>query len=225
MPTGIMATEPALQKLLQWFSPAYPVGAFSFSHGLEWAVEAGLVTDRDSLVDWLADVLRHGAGRSDAVLLAHAFAAADDSAALAEIAALATALPATAELHLETAMQGDAFARVTEAVWPSLPLGLGADPPYPIAVGVAAARHGLPLPLALSAYLHALTANLVSAGVRIVPLGQSDGQRALAALVPVIEDVAARAPGVPLDDLGTATVTVDWCSMRHERQYTRLFRS
>ena len=99
------------------------------------------------------------------------------------------------------------------------------DPPYPVAAGAAAARHGLPLPATLSVYLHAFAANLVSAGVRIVPLGQSDGQRALAALVPVIEDVAAQARAVPLDDLGTASVTLDWCSMRHEQQYTRLFRS
>lgn len=225
MPTGIMVTEPALQKLLQWFSPAYPVGAFSFSHGLEWAVECGLVRDRAGLEVWLADVLCHGSGWSDAVQLSHAFAAAGDRAALAEVMALAAALPATAELHLETTMQGDAFARITGTVWPSLPLDLDEDPPYPVAVGAAAARHGLPLPATLRAYLHAFAANLVSAGVRIVPLGQSDGQRALAALVPVVEDVAVRAPGVPLDDLGTASVTLDWCSMRHEQQYTRLFRS
>lgn len=225
MPTAIMATEAELQKLLQWFSPAYPVGAFSFSHGLEWAVECGLVRGRAALEAWLADVLRHGASWSDAVLLAHAFAAAGDAVALAEVAALATALPATRELHLETTMQGDAFARITEAVWPALPLGLDGDPPYPVAVGVAAARHGLPLQPVLSAYLHTLAANLVSAGVRLIPLGQSDGQRALAALVPVIEDVARQAPGTALGELGTASAMVDWCSMRHERQYTRLFRS
>jgi urease accessory protein len=222
---GIMATEGALQKLLQWFSPAYPVGAFSFSHGLEWAVECGLVRARDGLEAWLADVLRHGAGWSDAVLLAHAYAAADNAEALRSVAALAAALPATAELHLETTMQGDAFARVTEAVWPALPLGLDMDPPYPIAVGVAAARHGLPLQPVLSANLHALTANLVSAGLRLIPLGQSDGQRAMATLVPVIEEVVGRAPDIPLDELGTSAAMVDWCSMRHERQYTRLFRS
>ncbi|HMR33582.1 MAG TPA: urease accessory protein UreF [Geminicoccaceae bacterium] len=220
-----MATEAELQKLLQWFSPAYPVGGFSFSHGLEWAVDCGLVRDRDGLIGWLADVLRQGAGWADAVLLVHAHGSADDPGALAGIAELAGALPATSELHLETVMQGDAFARVTEAVWPALPLGLDADPPLPIAVGVAAARHGLPLAAVLPAYLHALCANLVSAGVRLVPLGQSDGQRALAALAPVVREVATRAPGVALDDLGTASVTVDWCSMRHERQYTRLFRS
>lgn len=214
-----------LQLLLQWFSPGYPLGAFSFSHGLELAVEVGLVTDRQGLETWLADLLRHGAGRSDAVLLAHAHAAADRPAALRELLDLAAALPATAELLLETTVQGDAFARTTEAVWPTLPLGLGDDPPLPVALGVAAARHGLPLAPVLVAHLHAFAANLVSAGVRLIPLGQTDGQRVLAALAPVIAEVAAAAPGVALDDLGTAAMTVDWCAMRHETQHTRLFRS
>jgi urease accessory protein len=225
MLTATMSTEAGLQRLLQWFSPGYPVGAFSFSHGLEWAVEAGLVRDRPSLEGWLVDVLRHGTGWSDAVLLTHAFAAADDPDRLADTAALADALPATAELHLETVAQGDAFARVTEATWPTLPLRLGADPVYPVAVGVAAARHGLPMAATLTAYLHAMAANLVSAGVRLIPLGQTDGQKALAALGIVIDGAAQAALGASLDDLGTASVMVDWCSMRHEQQYTRLFRS
>jgi urease accessory protein len=218
-------TTDALPLLLQWFSPGYPLGAFSFSHGLEHAVEASLVIDRVRLEAWLGDVLHHGAGWSDAVLLAHAYQALDDPERLNEVAALATALPAAAELLLETTVQGDAFARTTEAVWPSVPLGLDDDPPLPIAVGVAAARHGLPLAAVLTAYLHAFATNLVSAGVRLIPLGQTDGQRVLAALAPVIDEVAVAAPTVDLDDLGTATLMVDWCAMRHETQHTRLFRS
>jgi urease accessory protein len=225
MRMATMTTETSLQRLLQWFSPGYPVGAFSFSHGLEWAVEAGLVRDRPSLEGWLADILRHGAGRSDATLLAQAFAAADDPERLEAIAALAAALPATSELHLETTVQGDAFARVTEATWPTLQLRLAADPAYPVAVGAAAARHGLALPATLAIYLHAFVANLVSAGVRLIPLGQTDGQKTLAALGNVVEETAVAACAASLDELGTATVMVDWCSMRHERQYTRLFRS
>jgi urease accessory protein len=219
-----MSTD-ALLRLLQWFSPGYPLGAFSFSHGLEHAVEAGLVTDRQGLEAWLAGILRHGAGWSDAVLLAHAHADADAPERLAVVAELAAALPAACELHLETTVQGDAFVRTTEAVWPGQPLRLGADPPLPVAVGVAAARHGLPLAPVLTAHLHAFAANLVSAGVRLIPLGQTDGQRALAALSPLIQEVAAAAPRVALDELGTATVMVDWCAMRHETQHTRLFRS
>jgi urease accessory protein len=220
-----MTTETNLQKLLQWFSPAFPTGAFSFSHGLEWAVEAGLVTSRAALEAWLADVLRHGGGWTDAVLLAQAHRGHADAQRLAELVELASALPASAELFLETTVQGDAFARTVNAVWPDVPFDLGQDPPLPVAVGVAAGRHGLPLDATLNAYLHAFVANLASAGVRLIPLGQTDGQRVIAALEPVTAEVASAAPMTQLDELGTGTLTVDWCSMRHETQHTRLFRS
>jgi urease accessory protein len=215
----------ALLRLLAWLSPAYPVGAFSYSHGLEQAVEAGLVRDRPGLVDWTGAVLRHGGGRSDAVLLAHAHRGAADPAALGEVLELARAFLPTAELALESLAQGEAFLRTTRAVWPEPALPLAGEAPYPVAVGVAAAVHRLPLAPLLTAWLHAFAANLVSAGVRLIPLGQTDGQRALAALEPTIEAAAARAETVALDELGTATFMVDWCSMRHETQYTRLFRS
>lgn len=223
-PITPMTTDP-LQLLLQWFSPGYPTGAFSFSHGLEWAVEAGLVDGREALQSWLEDVLWRGGGWSDAVLLAHAHAAAGDPSRLVALADLARALPAGAELLLETTVQGDAFARTTAAVWPDVHAAPAEELPMPVAVGRAAAAQGLPLRPVLVAYLHAYAANLVSAGVRLIPLGQTDGQRVLAALAPAIEEVAERAPAVPLDELGTACVMVDWCAMRHETQHTRLFRS
>lgn len=219
-----MTTDP-LQLLLQWFSPGYPTGAFSFSHGLEWAVEMDLVRDRAGLQAWLEDVLRHGGGWSDAVLLAQAHAAEADPDRLGALADMARALPASSELLLETTVQGDAFARTTAAVWPTARAVSSQDLPMPVAVGRAAAAHGLPLRSVLVAYVHAFAANLVSAGVRLIPLGQTDGQRVLAALAPLIEEVAERAGAVPLDDLGTACVMVDWCAMRHETQHTRLFRS
>lgn len=228
-----MRTEPALFRLLAWLSPSYPVGAYSYSHGLEWAVEAGLVRDRAGLEAWLATVLRHGGGWADAVLLAHAHAAvrAGDIAAWNELRALAQALAPTAELALETRAQGEAFAQASLASWPDAAGRLEAylaDGPgltYPLAVAAVAACHRVPLALLLPAYLQAFAANLVSAAVRLVPLGQTDGQRATAALEPVVQEVAALASACPLDELGTATLMVDLCSMRHETQYTRLFRS
>jgi urease accessory protein len=231
-----MTTETALYRLLTWLSPSYPVGAYSYSHGLEWAVEEGLVRDRDGLVAWLAVVLRHGGGWQDAVLLAHGHDAvrAGDEAGWCRLRVLVRALAATAELALETRAQGEAFARASLASWPDPDARLagltagGEDGPaltYPLAVAATAACHGIPLALVLPAYLQAFTANLVSAAVRLVPLGQTDGQRALAALEPVVGEVAARAPAMPLDELGTAALMVDLCSMRHETQYTRLFRS
>ena len=228
-----MSTDAALYRLLAWLSPAYPVGAYSYSHGLEWAVEAGLVRDRPGLEAWLATVLRHGGGWMDAVLVAHAhrLVTASDDVGWRELRDFAQACTPTQELALETRAQGEAFAAASLATWPDpegrLP-ALLADGPglsYSLAVGAVAASHTVPLGLLLPAYLQAFAANLVSAAVRLVPLGQTDGQRATAALEPTVREVAVLAPSCPLDELGTATLTVDICSMRHETQYTRLFRS
>jgi len=222
----------ALYRLMAWLSPAYPVGAFSYSSGIEWAVEAGDVKDAASLQRWLTVMIGEGNGFCDAVLFAHAHraAAGTDDAALRQVAELAAAFAPSKERALETAAQGAAFLAATRAAWPCAALERLAtawDGPivYPIAVGVAAAGHGIPVAPALQAYLHAVSANLISAGVRLVPLGQTDGQRVLAALESVVAEAAARAMAAPLDDIGGATFRADIASMKHETQYTRLFRS
>ncbi len=220
----------ALFRLMTWLSPSYPVGGFSYSHGLEAAVEAGLVRDRASLTDWLAHILRHGSGLIDAVALAAAWRAADDLAALDELADLAGALKGSGELAMEAELQGAAFAKITLAAWPSQTLErfverrAGRAMPHAIVVGIACAAT-VPLEQAATAYLQGFTANLVSAAVRLVPLGQTDGQLALAALAPVVSEIAAQAQTATLDDIGTAAPMVDILSMIHETQYTRLFRS
>ena len=181
---------------------------------------------------WVGHVLGHGAGWSDAVLFAHAFRAVEtgDWPALDAVADLAAALRATAELALESGQQGASFLAITRAAWPAPALdrlaALRDGRPVPLPVAQATALAGwVPLPAALAAMLGAFAASLVSAGVRLVPLGQTDGQRATAALMPVVARTAARALGAALDDVGTAAPMVDWASMRHETQYTRLFRS
>jgi urease accessory protein len=222
----------ALYRLMAWLSPAYPVGAFSYSGGLEWAVEAGDVTDAASLQRWLAVVIQQGSAFCDAVFLvqAHRAIAAQDDAGLRGVAELAAAFAPSKERHLETTAQGRAFIEATRAAWPCAALDrLTAvwDGPiaYPVAVGVAAAGHAIAVGPALSAYLQAVAANLVSAGVRLIPLGQTDGQRVLAALEAVIAATAQRALGIPLDEVGGAAFRADLAGMRHETQYTRLFRS
>jgi urease accessory protein len=218
--------ERDLYKLAAWLSPAYPVGAFTYSHGLEWAIEAGEVTDRAGLEAWLGDALALGAGRSDGILLAAAWRAgrAGDEAALAEAAELGSALAPSRERKLETEQQGRAFARTTAAVWPAEALA-DRPLPYPVAVGWAAGRHGLALRPSLVCYLQAFVANLASAAVRAVPLGQTDGQRVLAELMPLVLEVAAEAETAPLEEIGGATLRIDLASLRHETQYSRLFRS
>lgn len=222
----------ALYRLMTWLSPAFPVGAFSYSSGIEWAVEAGDVTDAASLRDWLDAMLQHGAGFCDGVLLAQAHRAAlrSDAAALRETAELAAAFVTSAERQLETLSQGAAFVEIARNAWACDGLGeavaaCGDTIAYPVAVGVVSAMHGVPLPATLHAFLHAVVSNWISAGARLIPLGQTDSQRLLAALEPSVTGTAARALSASLDDLGSATFRADLAAMRHETQYTRLFRS
>jgi len=218
---------------MAWLSPGYPVGAFSYSGGLEWAVEAGDARDAETLQRWLEVVIRQGGGFCDAVVLvqAHgAVAAGDAEKNLGAVAELAAALTPSKERHLETTAQGRAFLDATRAAWPCAALDklLAAwDGPvaYPVAVGVAAAGHGIAVEPCVAAYLQAIAANVVSAGVRLIPLGQTAGQHVLAALEPAIVASAQRALATPLDEVGGAAFRAELASMRHETQYTRLFRS
>ena len=229
----MLTTEAALYRLMTWLSPAYPVGAFSYSHGLEYAVEEKLVRDRDTLVEWLTTAIEAGAGRIGGALLAEAWRAASDGNTdrLDEVATLAAAWRSTSETALESEAQGAAFLSMTRTAWPHLLLdGLtperrGGPIALSVAVGATCGCHGIELVPALVAYLHGFASNLVSAGIRLIPLGQSDGQLAIASLEPIIERTAQLCAEIPLDEVGSTAPMVDWCSMRHELQYTRLFRS
>lgn len=231
--TPITMDTDGLLKLAAWTSPSFPVGAFAYSHGLEWAVEAGLVTDAASLRDWAAHLLEHGAPRQDAILLARAYRQLDDEAALLETAELAAALKGTAELAQETVVQGGAFLRTVRAAWPDPRLhALAAEfarekleLALPVAVGICAAAHGIGLADTLRFFLHGVAANTVSAAIRLSMIGQTDGQRVTAALEPVILSTASQAEAADPDALWSSVPMVDWCSMRHETQHTRLFRS
>lgn len=227
-----MASDP-LYRLLAWLSPAYPIGAFSYSHGVETAVEEGLIRDRASLVAWLDSVLRRGTGAVDGALFAAGWRAGceADWSTFDVVAERAAAWRGTSEMALESRQQGGSFLSITRTAWPHAALDevhrrLDGELALPVAVGLAAAVHGIALEPALAGYLHAFTANLISAALRAVPLGQTDGQIALAALEASVNDATRAAIAVDsLDEVGTATPLLDWCSLRHETQYTRLFRS
>ncbi len=221
----------ALYRLLAWLSPGFPVGAFSYSHGLEAAADSGAVRNRASLQAWTATIVTRGSGRTDADILRDAYRAAEcgDLAALRVANRRGLAYRATAELALETAAQGAAFVATCRAAWPGELLdrwaATGDDVCHAAAVGAAAAGAGIALGDALVGYLQAMAANLVSAGLRLGLVGQTDGQRILAALEPVVIAAAAAAVGRGPADFGSATFVVDLASMAHETQYTRLFRS
>jgi urease accessory protein len=225
-------TNDALYRLLAWLSPAYPIGAFAYSSGIEWAVESGDIADVETLRRWLDAMLRYGAGFNDAIFFTqvHRAVTKGDDAAIAEIAEIAAAFATTRERHHETTTLGRTFLEVTEAAWPCPALiklrGICSGPlAYPVAVAATCAGHRIPVTAGLYAFLTAICSNWISAGVRLIPLGHTDGQLLLRALAPAVAATAQRALAARLDDLGSATFRADLASMRHETQYTRLFRS
>ncbi len=230
-----MTTQASLSPdilLAVWLSPSFPVGAFAYSHGLEWAVEAGDVGDEATLVAWLADLVEHGGARADAILLAACWRAmrARDFVALAAANELALALAPSAERKLETSQQGRSFLSAIEAAWnaPAIEAAsayLADEIAYPVAIAIACAAHDVPLAHACRSFALAFVANLVSAGVRLSVIGQTQGQLALARLAPSLAELGAFAAQSTIDDLGSASFRSDIASMRHETQYSRIFRS
>jgi urease accessory protein len=219
-----MTTEAHLLKLMTWLSPAFPVGAFGYSHGLETAIREGAVRDAETLAAWIGGLVEFGGGWTDAVLFHAAWEASmgRDAQALAEVAELAEALAPSLERRRETLAQGEAFL-VAARAWG--PPELNGQVAYPVAVGSAAACARISAPAALTAWLHAFAANLVSVAVRAIPIGQTDAVAVIAALEPVILATARRAGASTLDDLGACALLSDIAAMRHEILDGRLFAS
>src|ERR1700746_3849184 len=225
----------ALLRLQSWLSPAFPTGSYSYSHGIEWAVGAGHLYERKSLVDWLEADLCYGSGRNEAIFFIEAWRSAIDNnrGKLLEIAELAAAFWGTSEFALETWQQATACLATLRRVWPDplleslseLLSDLKIAPVFSVVLGVRAARQDIPATLALPAFLQSYVANWVTAGVRLIPLGQTDGQLAIAGLEPAVLALASKSQEVTIHDVGSAAFMVDLASAFHETQYTRLFRS
>ena len=211
MPHGLL-------QLTQWLSPAFPVSGYAYSHGLEAEIDAGRVIDAASLEAWIAGVLRAGAGRSDAILVA---AAMEEGADLAGLGDLARALAGSAERWEETRDMGRALAETLAAI----SIGDGVARAYPVVFGAAARGTAVPVADVLALYLQAFAAMLVSAAVRFVPLGQSDGQRVQAALHSVVQAVADEAAVAGIDEIGQAAFGADLAAMEHEGMEVRIFRT
>jgi urease accessory protein len=215
--------------LVWWLSPGFPVGAYAYSHALEWAAEAGDLASEAACAGWIGSVMLEGAGRNDAILLRAAHAAPDDPAALASVNELALALAPSGELRLETAQQGRSFLDAMLQAFPNSALtqaagGIG-EIAYPVAVGLGAACHRVPVDVTVRAFLAAFAQNLVSAALRLAPIGQNAGLRILSGLAPELATLAAEVLHLGLDSIASATIRADLGSFRHETQYTRLFRS
>lgn len=212
--TLLMTTD--ILTLSQLLSPSFPVGAFAYSHGLETAINDGTISDADSLQAWVRGLLDHGGARADAVLLNAAYISDDPM-----IDASARAFAASAERLMETDLQGAAFCDTVRAVW-DIDLGQLC---YPVAVGRMAAQLDLNVELTTAMYLQSFVGNLTAAAMRLVPLGQVDGQKTQTALKPHCAKIAAELKGATLDDLHNSAWLSDIAAMRHEVQYSRIFRS
>lgn len=225
----------SLLRQQSWLSPAFPTGSYSYSHGIEWAVEAGHIHDRKGLVDWLEADLRYGSGRNEAIFFIEAWRCAGDGdrEELLEITELAAVFRGTSEFALESSQQATACLATLRRVWPDplletlskLISGLRIAPALSVVLGIRAAKQDIPATLALPAFLQSYLANLVTAGVRLIPLGQTDGQLCVAELEPAVLAMAAETEHAKIHDLGSAAFMVDLASALHETQYTRLFRS
>ena len=213
-------TPDVILTLAQWFSPAFPIGAFSFSHGLETLVETGEIRSAEDVEAWLKSVLNYGAGRNDVILMAASFRASSKDE-IKEIDALARALSPSKERLLETEVQGEAFIRAINEVW-------GSDLPalcYPVAIGASARTCGMPVRETACMYLHALTSSFVSAAIRVVPLGQTEGQSIVRRLAPLGDQLGTGYIDESLEAIGSSSFIGDIASMTHEDQYSRMFRS
>lgn len=215
----------ALLKLMSWLSPSFPVGGFSYSHGLESAAHDGLIADRDDLESWLSSLIEFGSGWNDAILFAESWRRIRSGGDIAELSELAEAMAGARERHMETTLQGQAFVRAARGWSHELTAALSEDTPYCVAVGAVSGAHGVPLEAALSAFLQAFASNLVQASIRLGVTGQTGAVETIAALEPMVLATAARAARSTLDDLGSATIMSDIAAMRHETVYSRLFRS
>jgi urease accessory protein len=224
--TGDALTSGGLIRLQAWLSPAFPVGSFSYSHGLESAVDARLIADASGLRQWLAALVAFGSGWNDAVLFAEAWRRAKAGGDLNALAELGEALAGSRERHGETMLQGAAFRAAAMNGWPHQILeSLPTDCPYAVAVGAAAGAHGLPLEATLAVFLHAFAANLAQAAIRLGVTGQNGAVSVIAALEGDLTEAAGRAAKSTLDDLGSAAIVSEIMAMRHETHYSRLFRS
>jgi urease accessory protein len=225
----------ALLRLQSWLSPAFPTGSYSYSHGIEYAVEAANIHDRKSLIDWLEADLCYGSGRNEAIFFIEAWRCGrnDNRGELFRIAELAAAFRGTSEFALESSQQGTASLATLRQGWPDHVLDWLSEilrerhlqPALAVVVGLRSAMEGIPAELALPAFMQSYIANLVTAAVRLIPLGQTDGQLAIAELERAVLAVSAQANEATIEDLGSAAFMVDLTSAAHETQYTRLFRS
>ena len=210
-------TDSKLITVMQWLSPAFPIGGFAYSHGLEWTINKGYVSNREELQNWISDLLEYGSLKNDAILIKLVLQGSDPK----EINELAMALCPASERLSETQLQGGAFCKIIREVW-SLEID---ELTLPIALALAAKNESIDQNLVVPAYLHSFCSNLISVAMRLIPIGQTDGQKTLRELSPLISDSVRSVAKSDKDDLGSACFLSDVSAMQHEYLQPRVFKT
>ena len=225
-----------IQLLTAMFSPAFPIGSFTYSHGMEAAINTGDIHDFESSRDWIETCLVGGSGRNDSILMANSHKAlptdfknvelekVETNTKVKKINELAFALSAGAERAQESRELGANFTRIIKEVY-NVDMELFLPVTYPVSLGIATQRLGCELSLSLTFFLQSFVTNLISVAVRTVPLGQSDGQIMLAQLMPAITAVAQDATTAPLDEIGGYALLADHAAILHETLEPRIYRT
>ena len=212
-----MHTDVKFMTVMQWMSPAFPIGAFAYSHGLEWAIDKGHVKNGEKLQKWITDLLEYGSLRTDAISISLILRGHD----FKKMNELSMALCPARERLLETKLQGSAFAKIIEDVWQQ---DIG-ELSLPVAVALAAKNESIEQDLILPAYLQAFCSNLISVAIRLIPIGQTEGQRIMFELSSTISDLVQSASESEIDDLNSACFFSDVSAMEHEHLQPRIFKT
>ena len=203
------------QVLFSWFSPNFPIGSFNFSHGLEAAVEMKFIYDSFTLEKWISNLITDGSGKTDIILLSNAYRGKN-------INELALALCPSKERWIESIKLGKSFSKNIRDNWS---YNIEDELAFPVALGKAGSFFSIPLDQLLIIFLQSFASNLITFGMKHIPLGQSAGQKILINLIPVIQAQSMKYKNYDIKDIGSCAYISDLASMYHENLKNRIYQT
>ena len=205
----------SLQILQTWFSPSFPVGSFSYSHGLEAMINDNLIKSKEDILEYLKCILKYGSGKNDIILIKYAYQGE-------EINDLALSLCPTKERKIESIEMGNAFRKVLEDSWN---YKIQENTAYPVSVGKAAKYFKIPLNLTIISYLQSFASNLINVCIKHIPIGQKVGQDCIIQMYDLIREIENESKNLELEDLGGVCFNSDIYSIKHENLKTRIYKT
>jgi len=217
----------ALLRLLQLSSPSLPIGAYAYSQGIESAVHSQIICDEMTALDWLNSVLINGLASNDLALITHAYQSWQDSDldSITELSQLSLAIRETSELKEEDRHLAKALLRLAEPLGLEYPVEIKTSASYPVVYAYFIHNWSISLEDALLAFAWSWLENQIAAMIKLVPLGQTQGQKLLLAMDKSLSTAVKKSLTVPVSRIGSSLPNLAILSSQHEIQYSRLFRS